>query len=95
MKMPAIIRATMNTSRPMPRPVSLPSRVSVSSLICGVNFCVTPVRSVEACSQKAYSGLPTSGQSATDSAGGRIWKLPLLTTVRALSTESASDEPSR
>ncbi|MOA12960.1 hypothetical protein D3C78_1329860 [compost metagenome] len=85
----------MNTNRPMPRPASLPSRAITSSLICGVNFCATPVRSVEACSQKACSGLPTSGQLATDSAGGRIWTLPLLTMVRAFSTESASEAPSR
>ncbi|MNE04574.1 hypothetical protein D3C80_971110 [compost metagenome] len=93
--MPAMIRATMNTNRPMPRPASLPSRVRVSSLIWGVNFCATPDRSVEACSQKACSGLPTSGQLATDSAGGRIWKAPLLTVVRACSTESANEAPSR
>ena len=39
-------------------------------LICGRYFAVRSGRSVAACSHKPYSGLPTNGQLAMDSAGG-------------------------
>ncbi|MNL28336.1 hypothetical protein D3C87_1499750 [compost metagenome] len=72
MKIPAMIKATMNISKPMPTPASLLNRLRLACLICGRYFAVTSGRSVEACNQSAESGLPINGHWATGSAGGGI-----------------------
>ncbi|MNG23740.1 hypothetical protein D3C84_1083800 [compost metagenome] len=58
-------------------------------------FDVSPGRSVDACSHSADSGLPTSGQLATESDGGGMRMPSSRTTVMAFSTESAIEVPNR
>ena len=93
--MPAMISATMKISRPIPRPASEPKATSRVALIWGAKRCMTPLKSVEACSQASYSGWPISGQLATDAAGGRTRKSLARMMSRDFSTDSARELPSR
>ncbi|MNF95343.1 hypothetical protein D3C84_780900 [compost metagenome] len=95
MTIPAMIKAKINISKPMPTPASLPNRLRLACLICGRYFAARSGRSVEACSQRVDSRSPINGQLATDSAGGGIWKSPPLTIAMVCSTESAIETPNR
>ena len=95
MSMPATIRATKNSSSPAPRPVTVAEQSETGILELWSELLRKTCEVRRGLLPEVVHRWPTSGQLATESAGGGTRKLPLLKMAIACSIDSATATPSR